>query len=333
MTRRLPLLALPLLLAACAIPPQGEPPRTLYHYQLAEGESDRSLTLAEALDRVASADIVLVGELHTHPALHLLQARLLAGLTERTQADGRAQVLSMEQFSRADQPTLDAYLAGRIGEAALIRDGNAWPNYPSDYRPLVEFAKAQHLPVIAANAPKPLVSCVGQEGAAWLDKLPANRRSQVARTLTLADDGYRQKFMASLHHGDADGNARRFAAQTSWDDTMAESMVDYLATHPGRRIMHIAGNFHVEGGLGIASRIASRNPALKVALIVPEVGSEGTSESGQAAAAKAPSGRSADVRVRIAPLPERWLSADEMKQDMGALHQSRSRDCSQWLQP
>jgi len=101
-------------------------------------------------------------------------------------------------------------------------------NYQSDYRPLVEFAKAQHLPVIAANAPKPLVSCVGQEGPAWLDKLPANRRSQLARELTLGDDGYRQKFMASMHHGDADGNARRFAAQTSWDDTMAESMVDYL---------------------------------------------------------------------------------------------------------
>ena len=84
--------------------------------------------------------------------------------------------------------------------------------------------------------------------------------------------------MASMHHGDADGNARRFAAQTSWDDTMAESMVDYLGKHPGRRIMHIAGNFHVEGGLGIASRIASRNPALKVALIVPQTVTRQTPE-------------------------------------------------------
>ena len=62
-----------------------------------------------------------------------------------------------------------------------------------------------------------------------------------------------------MHHGDADSNARRFAAQTSWDDTMAESMVDYLAKHPGQQIMHIAGNFHVEGGLGspVASPVAS----------------------------------------------------------------------------
>lgn len=327
MTRLLPLFTLPLLLAACTTVPDDDA-GTLYHYRLSAGQTDASqgeLTLTQAVDRVANADIVLVGELHTHPAVHLLQARLLAGLANTSQADGRGLALSMEQFSRADQPVLDAYLAGRMGEAALIRDGNAWPNYQSDYRPLVEFAKEQHLPVIAANAPKPLVSCVGQEGPAWLDKLPASRRSQLARALTLTDDPYRQKFMASLHHGDADGNARRFAAQTSWDDTMAESMVDYLRSHPGQRIMHIAGNFHVEGGLGLASRIASRNPALKVALVVPET--EPQSD------AQAPAGRAADIRVRISPLPERWLNADEMKQDMGALHQSRSRDCSQWLQP
>ncbi|AJQ53542.1 TPA: ChaN family lipoprotein [Aeromonas hydrophila] len=322
MTRLLPLFTLPLLLAACATTAPVNDAGTLYHYQL-KATQGNDLTFEQALARVADADIVLVGELHTHPAVHLLQARMLAGLA----ADGRPLVLSMEQFSRADQPVLDAYLAGRIGEAALIRDGNAWPNYQSDYRPLVEFAKAHHLPVIAANAPKPLVSCVGQEGPAWLEKLPASRRSQLARTLTLGDDPYRQKFMASLHHGDADSNARRFAAQTSWDDTMAESMVDYLRSHPGQRIMHIAGNFHVEGGLGLASRIASRNPDLKVALVVPELTAPPAGD-GQPAA-----GRVADVRVGIAPLPERWLNADEMKQDMGALHQSRSRDCSQWLQP
>ncbi|MEZ6967566.1 ChaN family lipoprotein [Aeromonas sp. S9(2024)] len=321
MMKRLPLLALPLLLAACATQPV--PPaslQTLYDYQLSSDRQD-PLTLEQAIARVTDADIILVGELHTHPAIHLLQSRLLAGLNDSAAQTGRQLTLSMEQFSRADQATLDAYLAGRIGETALIREGHAWPNYQSDYRPLVEFAKTHRLPVIAANAPKPLVSCVGQEGPEWLDKLPANRRSQLARELTLGNDTYRQKFMASMHHGDADSNARRFAAQTSWDDTMAESMVDYLASHPGRQIMHIAGNFHVEGGLGLTSRIASRNPALKVALIVPQTGDTPAA------------GRPADVTVTVMPLPARWQSSTEMKQDMGALHQSRSRDCSQWLQP
>lgn len=323
MMKRLPLLALPLLLAACAThtqPTISAPLQTLYDYRLSsEGHTD--LTLQQAITRIADADIILVGELHSHPGIHLLQSRLLTELHTVSQQQGRLLALSMEQFSRADQKTLDAYLADQIGEAALIREGNAWPNYPSDYRPLVEFAKVNQLPVIAANAPKSLVSCVGQEGPEWLDQLPAVRRSQLARQLTLGDDPYRQKFMASMHHGDADSNARRFAAQTSWDDTMAESMVDYLATHPGQQIMHIAGNFHVEGGLGLASRIASRDPSLKVALVVPRTDETSVTDP------------TADVNITILPLPKRWQSNAEMKQDMSALHQSRSRDCSQWLQP
>lgn len=89
MTRRLPLLALPLLLAACATPPQSQPPQTLYHYQLGEGTDDRPLSLAQAVDRVKDADIVLVGEFHSHPAVHLLQANLLAQLASMSRLDGR----------------------------------------------------------------------------------------------------------------------------------------------------------------------------------------------------------------------------------------------------
>ena len=39
MTRLLPLLTLPLLLAACATPPSDDA-GTLYHYQLSAGQSD-----------------------------------------------------------------------------------------------------------------------------------------------------------------------------------------------------------------------------------------------------------------------------------------------------
>ncbi len=48
----------------------------------------------------------------------------------------------MEQFTRKHQDTLNQYLSGEIGERALISLwAAAWPNYESDYRALVEFAK------------------------------------------------------------------------------------------------------------------------------------------------------------------------------------------------
>ena len=47
-------------------------------------------------------------------------------------------MLSMEQFARDKQAVLKQYLAGEIGEQTLMDQGEAWPNYASDYRPLVE---------------------------------------------------------------------------------------------------------------------------------------------------------------------------------------------------
>jgi len=60
MIRRLPLLALPLLLAACATTPQNTPPETLYDARLDTAQG-QALTLEQAVARVADADIVLVG--------------------------------------------------------------------------------------------------------------------------------------------------------------------------------------------------------------------------------------------------------------------------------
>ena len=44
--------------------------------------------------------------------MEITMNNLLAGLANTSRVDGRGLALSMEQFSRADQPVLDAYLAG-----------------------------------------------------------------------------------------------------------------------------------------------------------------------------------------------------------------------------
>ncbi|NMU84680.1 ChaN family lipoprotein, partial [Vibrio parahaemolyticus] len=74
------------------------------------------------------------------------------------------------------QPVVDAYLRGEIGEQYLMKQANAWPNYESDYRPLVEFAKQKNLPVIAANAPKSIVRCIGRQGLDYINKLDDDQR-------------------------------------------------------------------------------------------------------------------------------------------------------------
>ncbi|PSJ44676.1 hypothetical protein C7I36_07185 [Zobellella taiwanensis] len=260
------MLLLLLLLAGCQA--RAGVPATLYDFEL-HAPDGRPLSLAEAAHELAGADVIMVGELHGHPGVHRFQAELLARLL----AEPRPVALAMEQFSRDRQPAVDAYLAGELGEEAFIRRANAWPGYRSDYRPLVELARTASIDVLAANAPRHIVRCIGRQGPGYLERLPASHRAWVARRLTLADDAYKARFMASRHHGQAPTEFQ-FAAQTSWDDTMAESVERYLEAHPGYRVLLTLGRFHIADGLGTAQRLQQRAPGLTLALIHPRLPDE-----------------------------------------------------------
>lgn len=209
--------------------------------------------------------MILVGEWHTHAGIHRFQTDLLRQLS----SGERRIALSMEQVTRDKQSVLDAYLKGEIGEQYFMSQSNAWPNYESDYRPLVEFAKQANLPVLAANAPKYIVRCIGRQGVDYLNKLDDEERSFVAENVNTANSPYKEKFMASMHHGKPEQTEKQYAAQVTWDETMAESIVKYLAQNPNAQVVHVAGKFHTEAGLGTAASILQRNPELKVVVVNP----------------------------------------------------------------
>jgi uncharacterized iron-regulated protein len=136
----------------------------------------RVVSLDEVVDDLAQYDVVFVGEAHGHSTNHYVQSKLFSGLYARNNDIA----LSMEQFERSAQPIVDQYLAGEIGEETLKHDGNAWDHYSQSYRPMVEFAKQKGLPVIASEVPGNLVSCVGEEGPAFLDRLEGEPRTWIA---------------------------------------------------------------------------------------------------------------------------------------------------------
>ncbi|CAH6861330.1 Cofac_haem_bdg domain-containing protein [Vibrio chagasii] len=271
--QRIILIGLATLLTACANQPsentsqkvvQPETVSTYYDYQFASPQGE-ALSLNALPQELLDADVILIGEWHTHSAIHRFQTDFL----KARQSTSSNIALSMEQFTRKHQDTLNQYLSGEIGEQVLISQAAAWPNYESDYRALVEFAKANDLDVIAANAPKPFVQCIGRKGLPYLEQLSSEQRDWVATEVNIGDSPYKDKFMASMHHGTPEQTEKQFAAQVTWDETMAESIVDYLATSPDKQVIHVAGKFHTEGGLGTAASISRRNPDLKVAIITP----------------------------------------------------------------
>ena len=222
---------------------------------------------------VATADVVFVGEQHDDPNTHRLETAILEGLQRRK----RSPVVSLEMFERDVQAAIDAYLAGRVGEDETLKAARPWPRYATDYRPLVELAKAQGWPVIASNVPRRIASAVAKGGKAAVDMLGDADRLLAARELQCPLDGYFDRFEKSMGSHPAPNQTsedqRAMAERYYWsqcvkDETMAES----IAAAVERRVMpgpvvHYNGAFHSDFGLGIAERTRRRLPGKRVVII------------------------------------------------------------------
>ena len=234
------------------------------------------VTLAQAADLLAGFDVVFLGEVHRHVGAQRAQMDLFREIHKR--APNVA--LSMEQFERDVQGVLDDYLAGQAGEVSLAEKGRAWQSYGTTYRPLVEYAKEHHLPVIAANAPEQVIRCVGRDGIGFLSRMSPAARGWAAAEVHTGEGKYRDKFMGFAmgdagHGGGKKGDApsaqalRGFEAQATRDDTMAESIFLHLQKNPGRKVVHLTGSFHSDDFLGTVERLRMRDPKLKIAVVSP----------------------------------------------------------------
>jgi len=281
-----------------------------------DGTGSTAVTMDQAANALKDYDVVFVGEFHDHIANHLAELALLRTIHARAPK----LALSMEQFERDRQEKVDDYLAGKIGEETLT-SGLGWKNYAEAYRPLVEYAKDNHLPVIAANAPQSIVRCIAKEGAVFLSTLSADKRDLIAAELHAGDGPYKQKFLhfagddtahGGSSNGKADEKARRriennFAAQIARDDTMAESIASFLRANPGYRVLHVTGAFHVEEKLGTIERLRMRAPQLKVALVMPVQLARDT------AAMKPEDAGQADFAILLRREPEPYVTDTERK--------------------
>lgn len=226
---------------------------------------------------LARADVIFVGEQHDDPNTHRLEAAVLQGLLRRKVAVA----VSLEMFERDTQTALDAYLAGGMTEEEFLKVARPWPRYATDYRPLVELAKAHSWPVVAANVPRRHASAISKAGRPALDGLPTPERALAARELECPADAYFNRFAESMGSHPAPGGAtmpvsdqqamteRFYLSQCVKDETMAESIAAAFERLRGApaAIVHYNGSFHSDFGQGTAARVRRRLPGRRVAVV------------------------------------------------------------------
>jgi len=159
--------------------PQAGPSQQDYpqHFRVFTGQGEPS-SLDAIVDAMAGADAVLIGEIHTDPVGHWVEAELFRRALELAGSTGgagptRSVALSMEMFEWDVQGVVDEYLQDLITESQFKASARPWEHYDTDYRPMVEMAKEAGVPVLAANAPRRYVNRVSRLGAdALLDLSP-----------------------------------------------------------------------------------------------------------------------------------------------------------------
>jgi len=257
--------------------------------------SDFEAMLAE----ISRADVAFVGEQHDDPATHRIERAILEGLARRR---GNV-VVAMEMFERDTQPSLDEYLAGRLNEEDFLKAARPWPRYMTDYRPLVEFARAHEWRVIASNTPRRIAVQVSREGLDAARPGSESERKLVASEFSCPLDDYFKRFAEAMGKGHPGAHQkpedekqtdkkqeeerraaleRFYFAQCVKDETMAESITNALGV-PGTQsnsqdgaqggplVVHFNGAFHSDYRLGTASRAIRRAPKsnVKVISVVP----------------------------------------------------------------
>lgn len=232
-------------------------------------KTGKPVTLDQIIDAARDADVVFLGESHDDAAGHALEAEIFQRIVEKYGKE-RQIALSMEMFERDTQVVLDEYLHGLITEKHFLASSRPWNNYATDYRPLVEFAKANKLPVIAANAPRRYVNIVSRNGRAALAALSPEAKSWLAPLpYPHASAAYVAKFNALMGNAPEAraGLANILDSQSLWDATMGFSIAQFLKANPKALVVQLNGRFHSENRLGTVEQLLGYRPGTKAVVV------------------------------------------------------------------
>lgn len=203
----------------------------------------KQISYQKMLKDLKKQNFIFFGELHNNAIAHWLQYEITEDLSK-----SRDLILGAEMFERDNQEQLNAYLADKIDSKALDTLARLWPNFDTDYKPLLDFAKEQSLEFIATNIPRSYASKVYRGDFQALSSLSETEKKWVA-PLPIDFDPELPTYKGILEMMGGHGSETLVKAQAIKDATMAYSiMSNYQA---GGLFIHYNGSYHSDFHEGI----------------------------------------------------------------------------------
>ena len=208
---------------------------------------------------IISHKVIFVGEQHNIFNHHENQLELIKNYYEKNKKNT---VIGLEMFERTVQDSIDQYLKGKLSEREFLEKSKYYKTWGFDYRyyrDIIQFAKKNKIPVIALNQNSDLVRKIARNG---IESLTPEEKKLMPSSMDMSQNEYKEMLRRVFESHDFKGAMKFdnfYAAQVLWDETMAETVYDYMKNNPASGIVVLAGNGHLKGGRGIPNRFKSRS--------------------------------------------------------------------------
>jgi uncharacterized iron-regulated protein len=230
--------------------------KTAYQIYNSKG---KKVNYSKMIKSVNEADIIFFGELHNNPISHWLQFEVSLDLIKKGNLTFGAEMLEAD-----NQDELNLYLRDSIDYETLDSLARLWPNYKTDYAPLVDMAKNNGQKFIATNIPRRYASLVFKNGLEALELLTDEEKEWIAPLPIEYDPELPcYKNMLAMMGGHRGENFPK--AQAIKDATMAYFISEnYLV---GNKFIHYNGAYHSDNYEGILWYLRKSKPNLIYATI------------------------------------------------------------------
>ena len=151
------------------LPEPGELARNwLLPSRITDVGSGQKLEPEALFDRLLPARVIYVAENHDNPHDHAVQLQVIDGLYRRDPS----LAIGMEMFKRPFQKWVNDFVSGEIDEAAMLEKtqwSERWGFDYALYKPILDYARAHQIPILALNERDEVTRQVSRQGLASLD--------------------------------------------------------------------------------------------------------------------------------------------------------------------
>lgn len=225
----------------------------------------KEVSYEKMIKTVSATDVVFFGEIHNCVISHWMELKVLEALTE----NNKKLKIGMEMLEADNQLIIDEYTSSLISSDRFEEECRLWPNYSTDYEPLVYYAKRHHLPVIATNVPRRYASVVKEKGLASLDSLSAEAKRYLPKLPIKyvenknAQEGF--ALMGVLGKAKESKPQLMAQAQAIKDATMGWFIAQNLKK--GEQMIHFNGTYHSDARNGIIPYLLEYRPKITISTI------------------------------------------------------------------